>query len=64
MRARSARRLFWTRHHKSSAPRVGVLSLLMRHLRETSEYPLLAAGAGDRLKVYLDLKDWGALARE
>ncbi len=35
----------------------------MRHLRETSEYPLLAAGAGDRLKVYLDLKDWVALAK-
>ena len=41
----------------------GALSLVLRHMRETSEYPLLAAGAGDRLKVYLDLKDWVALAK-
>jgi hypothetical protein len=26
----------------------GALSLVMRHLRETSEYPLLAVGAGDQ----------------
>ena len=41
----------------------GALSLVMRHIRETSEYPLLAAGTEDRLKVYLDLKDWVALAK-
>ena len=41
----------------------GALSLVLRHMRETSDYPLLAAGAGDRLKVYLDLKDWVALAK-
>jgi hypothetical protein len=41
----------------------GALSLVLHHLRETSEYPLLAAGAGARLKVYLDLKDWVALAK-
>src|SRR5208283_590881 len=41
----------------------GALSLVLRHLRETSEYPLLAASAGDRLKIYLDLKDWVALAK-
>jgi hypothetical protein len=34
-----------------------VLSLVMRHMRETSEYPLLAASAADRLKVYLALTD-------
>lgn len=39
------------------------LSVVMRHVRETSEYPLLAAGAGNRLKVYLDLKDWVSLAK-
>jgi hypothetical protein len=39
------------------------LSLVLRHMRETSEYPLLAASAGDRLKIYLDHKDWVALAR-
>ena len=37
--------------------------MVLCHLREASEYPLLAAGAGDRLKVYLDLKDWVALAK-
>ena len=42
---------------------VGALSLVLRHLRETSEYPLLAASAVDRLKIYLDLKDWVALAK-
>jgi hypothetical protein len=41
----------------------GALSLVIRHIRETSEYPLLAAGTEDRLKVYLDLKDWVALAK-
>jgi hypothetical protein len=39
------------------------LSLAMRHSRETTEYPLLGAAAIDRLKVYLDLKDWVALAK-
>jgi hypothetical protein len=39
----------------------GALSRILRHMRETSEYPLLPAGAGDRLKVYLDHKDWVAL---
>jgi hypothetical protein len=41
----------------------GALSMVLRHLRETSDYPLLAAAAPDRLKVYLDLKDWVALAK-
>jgi hypothetical protein len=41
----------------------GALSMVLRYLREASEYPLLAAGAGDRLKVYLDLKDWVALTK-
>jgi hypothetical protein len=41
----------------------GALSLVLRHMRETSDYPLLAAGAGDKLKIYLDLKDWVALAK-
>ena len=41
----------------------GALSLAMRHMREASVYPLLAPGTGDRLKVYLDLKDWVALAK-
>jgi hypothetical protein len=49
------------------AARLGIpddaLSVVMRHLRETREYPLLAAGAGSRLKVYLDLKDWVSLAK-
>src|SRR5690348_3043432 len=41
----------------------GALSLVMRHMRGTSEYPMLAAGTADRLKVHLDLKDWLALAK-
>lgn len=41
----------------------GALSLVLRHLRETSGYPLLGAGAQDQLKIYLDLKDWVALAK-
>lgn len=39
------------------------LSLVMRHMEETSEYPLLAPDAARRLKIYLDLKDWVALAK-
>jgi hypothetical protein len=41
----------------------GTLSLIMRHMQETSEYPLLTASSATRLKVYLDLKDWVALAK-
>jgi hypothetical protein len=41
----------------------GALSLVMRHLRETTDYPLLGIGGGNPLKVYLDLKDWVALAK-
>lgn len=41
----------------------GVLSLVTRHMQETSEYPLLAVDNRQRLKVYLDIKDWVALAK-
>jgi hypothetical protein len=41
----------------------GALSMVMRHMQATSEYPLLAADSGERLRVYLDLKDWVALAK-
>ena len=40
-----------------------VLPPVFGHIRETNEYPLLAKDARDRLKVYLDLKDWVALAK-
>ena len=40
-----------------------VLPLFCGHIRETSEYPFLPTDARDRLKVYLDLKDWVALAK-
>jgi hypothetical protein len=41
----------------------GTLSLVMRHMRETSEYPLLSADNRECLTVYLDVKDWVALAK-
>jgi len=40
-----------------------VLTLALRHCAETDRYPLLGAATADRLKVYLDLKDWVALAK-
>ncbi|SEP53358.1 hypothetical protein [Amycolatopsis saalfeldensis] len=40
-----------------------VLTLALRHGAETDRYPLLGAGAADRLKISLDLKDWVALAK-
>jgi hypothetical protein len=39
------------------------LTLAMRHSAETEVYPLLAAAAANRVRVYLDLKDWVALAK-
>jgi hypothetical protein len=39
------------------------MSLVLRHDRETNEYPLIGADAEKRLRIYLDLKDWVALAK-
>jgi hypothetical protein len=39
-----------------------VLTLALRHSAETEDYPMLGAAA-NRVKVYLDLKDWIALAK-
>ena len=39
------------------------LTLTLNHIQETDEYPLLGAATANRLKVYLDLKDWVALAK-
>lgn len=41
----------------------GVLTLALRHCDETDEYPVLGPAAADCLKIYLDLKDWVALAK-
>jgi hypothetical protein len=40
-----------------------VASLALRHCAETDDYPQLGAEAADRLKVFLDLKDWVSLAK-
>ena len=40
-----------------------LLKLATQHCAETDRYPLLGADAAARLKVYLDLKDWVALAK-
>lgn len=40
-----------------------VVRLAVRHCAETDQYPRLGAGAADRLKVFLDLKDWVSLAK-
>lgn len=39
------------------------MTLVLRHGRETAKYPLIGADAEKRLKIYLDLKDWVALAK-
>ena len=40
-----------------------VLTLALRHCAETDRYPLLGAETVDRLKIFLDLKDWVSLAK-
>ena len=40
-----------------------VLTLAVRHCTETDRYPLLSLRTADRLKVFLDLKDWVAMAK-
>ncbi|MDQ7802665.1 hypothetical protein Q5425_02905 [Amycolatopsis sp. A133] len=40
-----------------------VVRLAVRHCDETGRYPQLGAGAVDRIKVFLDLKDWVSLAK-
>jgi hypothetical protein len=39
------------------------LSLALRYSDKTNEYPVLGAAAANCLSVYLDLKDWVALAK-
>jgi hypothetical protein len=40
-----------------------VLTLAMSLCAEADRYPLLCAGATRRVKVFLDMKDWVALAK-
>jgi hypothetical protein len=39
------------------------ITLALRYCAETDRYPLLGSSATDRVKVYLDVKDWVALAK-
>lgn len=40
-----------------------VLTMALRHCAETDHYPLLDTSSADRIKIYLDVKDWVALAK-
>jgi hypothetical protein len=40
-----------------------LLSLALWHIQEAENFPVIGAAADRRLKIYLDLKDWIALAK-